>query len=392
MMSINRYRLRHMVRKKHRAAKRVAKLLERTDKLLGVILIGNTFANLFASSIATLIAYRLAGEWGTLIATLLLSVIILVFAEVTPKTLAAAYPLRFSFIVSLPLKILLIIFYPLVWIVNVIVNSLLRVFGVKSQGKVLEQLSGDELRTVVKEAGSQIHDSHQDMLVRILDLEKMTVEDVMIPRHEIEGIELDNDWDAISWQLTHSKHTRLPLYQSEIDEVQGMLNLRKAMPHLSDQTFSKEKLAKLVEEVYFVPEGTPLTTQLLNFRRERKRIALVVDEYGEILGLVTIEDIVEEIVGELASEVPSVSKWVQDLGNGRYRVAGNASIRELNRLLNWELPLDGPKTLSGLIIEYLEAIPVPQSCLKLNNYPMEIITVEENMVKEVIVQASAIAS
>lgn len=389
MMSINRYRLRHLARKKNRSALRVQQLLDRTDKLLSVILIGNTLANLFASSLATVIAYQLAGEWGIFVGTVVLSIIVLVFAEVTPKTIAATYPSRIAFMAAVPLKILLILFYPAVWLVTIATRGILKIFGVVTSAKALESLTGDELRTLVQESNHRISDIHQDMLLRILDLEKMTVDDVMIPRHQISGIELNQPWETIHKTLTQSKHTRLPVYNEEIDHVLGILNLRKVIPHLHQAEFKQEALGRLAEEIYFVPESTPLTTQLLNFRREKQKIALVVDEYGDIIGLVTIEDILEEIVGELMSEEPSVSKLVKQRVDGRYLVAGHANLRELNRLLSWELPVDGPRTLSGLIIEYLEAIPTEQTCLKLNNYPIEIVKVEDNLVKQAILMPPA---
>ncbi len=383
MMLLNRYRLRHLIREKNKKAIRVSKMLERTDRLLGVILIGNTLANLFASSIAAIIAYHLAGELGSFIVTFLLAVVILIFAEVTPKTLASIYPERFAFIVSLPLKYLHYLFYPLVWLANWISNGILSLFGAHKHRKGLEQLTSEELRILVKEASGRIPSQNQDMLLRIFDLEKITVDDVMIPRSDVIGIELDAPWKDIQWQLTHSKHTNLPVYKNEINNVQGMINVHRSMGEISSIGFNQEKLASLIEDVYFVPEGTALTTQLINFRREQKTIALVVDEYGDIQGLITIEDILEEIVGELTSEIPSVSRYVQKLPDNHYIIDGCANIRELNRLLNWEFPIDGPKTLSGLIVEYLEALPEERTCLLLFNFPIEIQKVDENLVKKV---------
>ena len=383
MMLLNRYRLRHLIREKNKKAMRIGKMLARIDRLLGVILIGNTLTNLFASSIAAIVAYQLAGEFGSFIATFILAVVILIFAEVIPKTLAATYPERFAFIVSLPLKYLLCLFYPLVWLVNCIANSLLQLFGVQQHKKEVEPLTSDELRILVKEASGRIPSQNQDMLLRIFDLEKITVDDVMVPRSDIIGLELNVSWKDIQWQLTHSKHTNLPVYQDQIDNVQGIINVRRVMSEISDTDFNQEKLMPLIEDVYFVPEGTPLPTQLINFRREQKRIALVVDEYGDIQGLITVEDILEEIVGELTSETPSVSRYVKKLPDNTYLIDGGANIRELNRLLNWEFPLDGPKTLSGLIIEYLETLPEEGTCLLLFNYPIEIQTVDENLIRQV---------
>ncbi len=382
MMSVNRYRLRHLSHQRNIRALRVQKLLDKTDKLLSVILIGNTIANLFASSLATMIASQFVGDWGIVVTTIVLSIVILVVAEVTPKTIAAAYPQNVAFFTAIPLKILLNILYPFVWLVSTMAKYLLKLFGIVTCGKTIEPLSSEELRTLVEEGSNRISNIHQEMLLRILDLEKMTVDDVMVPHHQVMGINLDQPWEKIHLQLKQSQHTRLPIYEDDINQVQGMINLHQIMPQLQDPNFKLENLKSLMEEIYFIPKGTALTSQLLNFRREKQRIALIVNEYGDVIGLVTVEDILEEIVGELTSEIPSVSKLVKPCEDGGYLVAGQANIRELNRLLGWKLPTDGPKTLSGLIIEYLEAIPCEQTCLKLQNYPIEIITVQNNLVEQ----------
>lgn len=382
MMSLNRYRLRHLVREKNRAAIRIANLLERTDRLLGVILFGNTFANILASSVTTVMAVAIFGEWSVLLFTMVLTIVILIFGEVAPKTLAALHPQGVATFASWPLNILLKIFYPIVWLINCISNFILHLFGIDiKKHKVTDHLSSDELRTVVLEGSGRIPSHNQDMLLRVLDLEKMQVDDVMVPRNEVVGIELNDDWGTILNKITHTTYTFMPLYHEGIDNVQGVVNLRTAMRYLADGTLDKAKLEKIAIEAYYVPEGTSLTMQLLNFKRDQQRFALVVDEYGDIQGLVTATDVIDEIVGELTSDVPSVSKFVKKDKDNAYVVDGSVNVRELNRLMDWELPTEGPKTLSGLIIEYLETIPQEKTCLKLNGYPIEILSVQANTVK-----------
>lgn len=381
MMAINRYRLRHLVRQKHRLACLVHRLLKRPDRLLGVILIGNTFANIMASAVATVIAARLYGEMGIVIATVVLTLVILIFSEITPKTMAASRPQQFAFFVVIPLSILLKILYPLVWIANGIANSFLRLFGIRLKQGEIEHLSGEELRSIVYEAGSLIPQKHKDMLVSILDLERVTVNDIMVPRQEVVGIDLNEEWDEILEQLHTSQHTRLPLYRDSIDSVQGILHVRSALGLMVDERLDKAHLLQVAEAVYFVPENTPLNMQLLNFQKEKYRVGLVVDEYGDILGLVTLEDILEEIIGEFTSDVAALSKDVHPQADGSYLVDGSASIRELNRDMQWELPSKGPKTLSGLIIEYLECIPTAGTCVKIAGCPIEVVKVQDNKVK-----------
>lgn len=381
MMSINRYRLRHMIRAKHPKALRVGKLLERTDRLLSVILIGNTFANIFASSVATILAVHYFGDIGIVIATLVLTFIILIFAEISPKTLASLYPQRIAFFMAYPLSVLLMVFYPIVFLGNFFSNGFLRLLGVDLKRHKIDHLSREELRTVVMESTGRISPQHQDMLLRVLDSEKITIDDVMIPRNEIVGINISEDWDLILKNISLVEHTRLPLYEDDIDNVKGILNLRKLLPMLAKSSIEKADLIALCEESYFIPEGTPLTTQILNFRKEGQRLALVVDEYGDIQGLLTVGDIIEEIIGEITTETPSISKLVQPQQDGSYLVDGSVNVRELNRLLDWHLPIKGPKTLSGIITEYLETIPEERTSVKLNNYPIEIIEAKDNLVK-----------
>jgi len=383
MMAINRYRLRHLVQKKHRGARRVSQLLERPDRLIGVILLGNNFVNIFASSIATVIAIELMGEAGIAIAAALLTVVILIFSEVAPKTVAALHPERVAFPASLVIKPLLKLSYPLVWMLNCAANSLLKWIGISEQDKDNHHLSPDELRTVVHEAGGLIPQRHQSMLLGILDLEKVTVEDIMVPRNEIIGIDLKAPLDKITEQLATSQHTRLPLYRENIDNVMGMVHLRQLLRLFKHDEFSKEALEKTAQELYFVPEGTPLNTQLLNFQQHKRRIGLVVNEYGDIQGLVTLEDILEEIVGEFTTDPDSYTPDVQHQKDNTFLVDGSITVRELNREMQWHLPTNGPKTLNGLILEYLEVIPEAGTSLLLEGHPIEIVQMANKAVKTV---------
>ena len=381
MMALNRYRLRHLARAGHRGAKRVSALLERPDRLIGLILLGNNFVNILASSIATLIGLRLMGEAGIALAAALLTVVILILSEVAPKTLAAVHPERIAFPASYLLAPLLRLLYPLVYVINTVANGLLRLFGLRPEAVAGHHLSSEELRTVLNEAGAMIPRRHQKMLLSILDLEKVTVDDVMVPRNEIVGVDLNDRWDAIVQRLTRSQHTRLPVYRDTIDNTVGILHVRNALRIVRSENAGPETLLAAVADPYFVPEGTPLNTQLLNFQRQRRRVGLVVDEYGDILGLIALEDILEEIVGEFTTGGPAVLQDIQPLDDGSYLVDGGANVRQLDRVMHWQLPIDGPKTLNGLIMEYLETIPEPGTSLRIGGYPIEIVQTKENAVK-----------
>lgn len=383
MMSLNRYRLRHMARKGQTGANRIVKLLERPDRLLGVILIGNTFANILASAIATVIAIHYFGEVGVFISTILLTLVILIFAETAPKTLAALHPERVAYSASPTLKILLRLLYPLVWLVNGIANGVLSLFHVHVKRRGVEPLTVEELRTVVNEATGKISSDYQQMLLRILDLEQVSVEDVMVPRSEIYGIDLEDRWEDILKQLTLCEHAYVPIYRDNINQVYGILNLRKVLASLQQQAITQEMVLQLADKVYFVPEGALASKQLLNFQEEQKSVGLVVDEYGDVQGLVTLQDILEEIVGEFSFDVEDTSRMVHKQKDGSYHVSGNISVRELNRIAGWELPIDGPKTLSGLIIEYLEMIPVAGIAARIAGYPMEVMQVSGNTIRQV---------
>ncbi|MFQ5994375.1 MAG: HlyC/CorC family transporter [Acidiferrobacterales bacterium] len=371
VMAINRYRLQHLAKSGHRAARLVEKMLERPDRLLGVILLGNNFANLTASAVATIMALKLFGEAAIALATGLLTVTILIFAEVAPKTIAAMQPERIAFPAAYVLRPLLIVSYPVVWLINAIANKMLGLVGIQLT-KRRDEISSDELRLAVREAGALIPKSHQTMLLGILDLEKITVEDVMVPRGEIQGIDIDDDWDEVLAQIARSRFTRLPVYRGSLDNVVGMIHVRKVLNHIREDKLTRESLVDVIEEPYFIPKGTQLATQLLNFKEEKRRIGLVVNEYGDIMGLVTLDEILEEIVGDFSTEAIGKLEDIHAQDDGSYLVKGGASIRDLNRKLGWHLPTEGSRTLNGLITEYLEEIPEPGTSLLLNGYQVDI--------------------
>ena len=382
LMSLNRYQLRHKAREGHRGARVAEWMLQRPDRLIGLILLGNNLVNFSAASLVAVIALKVGGEPAVAIGTVILTLVVLIFSEAAPKTLAALHPERLAFPAALIYYPLLKLTYPLVWLINACSNGVLFLFGVRSNDAELQSLTREELRTLVHEAGSRISSRYQKMLISILDLEKVTVDDVMVPHNEIIGIDLDSDPAEIEAIINESQHTRLPVYRDNIDNVLGILHLRR-LANLAVQSFDKEALISLLEEPYFVPEGTPLSTQLVQFQRRRLRIALVVDEYGDIQGIVTLEDILEEIVGEFTTD-PSdeVADIVRD-GDDTWLVDGTANIRELNRAQHWTLPTDGPKTINGLIIERLETIPEPTTCLNINGYPIEIVATDDNRIRTV---------
>ena len=390
MMSLNRYRLRHLEKEKHKGAKRVSKLLKRPDRLIGLILIGNNLVNIAAASIATIIALRLSREFGisddvgVLIATIVLTLVVLIFAEVTPKTLAALYPEKIAFPSSILLTLLLKILLPSVIAVNWITNGILMLLGISSEQREQHSLSSEELRTVVNESGALLHEQDQSMLMSILDLEKVTVDDIMIPRSELIGIDVNDDWKQIQRQLTQANHTRVLLYRDNIDDVVGYVHARDALKLLSKGQFTKATLLRSVRELYFIPEGAPLNVQLLKFQHAKERLGLVVDEYGDIQGLVTLEDILEEIVGDFTTtQTPTPSDEVTLQPDGSYLVDGSASVRDINKEMSWQLPTDGPKTLNGLIIEHFEDIPQNNLSVRIAGYPIEIVEVSENKIKTV---------
>ena len=383
LMSVNRYRLRHRARQGHRGARLAEALLQRPDRLIGLILIGNNFANIFASSLVTIIALRLGGEGAIAAGAFILTLVILIFSEVAPKTLAALHPDRLALPAALIYYPLLKVTYPLVWVVNLMANGVLRLMGVKADVVQGHALSHEELRTVVAEAGALIPMRHQRMLMSVLDLEDVTVDDIMVPRNDIAGLDIEDEWSEVLDQIKHSQHTRLPLYRGDLDNIFGVLHLRDVLEDLADHELSAEAVVAHAREAYFVPEGTPLHTQLLNFQRAKRRLAFVVDEYGDVQGLVTLDDILEEIVGEFTTDPANIYRDVQPEDDGTWVVSGAANVRVLNRMMNWHLPTDGPKTLNGLILERLETIPEAGARLELGGYDMEILQIAENAVKSV---------
>lgn len=384
MMSINRYRLKHLGNEGNKGALRVQKLLERPDRLIGLILIGNNLVNIAASAVATVIGIRLYGDMGIAIATVVLTLVILIFSEVTPKTIAALYPEKVSFPASFILLPMLTVLYPLVFLVNSITNVILSILRISTTENDDNSLSREELRTVVHEAGAMIPKKHQDMLVGILDLEKVTAEDIMVPRGEIVAIDINHDWKDIQKQLVNSQHTRVLLYRDSIDDAVGFVHVRDALRLLSKDQFTKSSLLRAVREIYFTPESTPLHTLMYKFQAVKERIGLVVDEYGDIQGLVTLEDILEEIIGDFTTSIlPDHSKETDTQQDGSVVVDGSANVRELNKEMSWHFPTEGPKTLNGLILEYLEDIPQANIGLRLAGYPIEILEMKDNMVKTV---------
>lgn len=381
LMALNRYRLKHLAEvEKHPGAILASRLLSKPDRLIGLILLGNNFVNILITQLATFIGYRAFGDAGIAIATGVLTFALLIFAEVAPKTLAALHPEKFAFPAAFVYTPLLKLAYPLVWLINWFANGLLRKFGVPVENTPSNALNQDELRSVVSEAKGLIHDSHQDMLLRVLDLEKITVEDIMVPRAEIIGIDLDEKWEEIEEQLRQVNYTRLPAYRGNINEVVGYLHMRRIMSLLATDRLTAEELEHTMRPAYFIPESTSLTQQLINFKKDRRRHAMVVDEYGDVQGLVTMEDLLGEIVGEFVVDSGLFGDIIQQQ-DGSWMVDGGISVRDLNRALEIKLPTDGPRTLSGLILEHLEAIPELPQCLLLAGHPTEVIKTIDNVVK-----------
>ena len=381
LMSLNRYKLRHKVRAGHRGAKLADRLLQRPERLIGLILLGNNAVNISASALVGVVSLQLGGELGFAIGTAALTLVILIFAETAPKTLAALHPERVAFPAAYIYVPLLKILYPLVWMTNMMANGVLFLFGLRKLDGDGYALSHEELRTVVYEAGARISQKYRNMLINILDLEKVTVDDVMVPHNEVIGIDLDDDIEDIAKLIQNCQHTRLPVYRDNLDNVLGLLHLRRLANLASRPGFAKDDLEGLLVEPYFVPEGTPLSTQLVQFQKARQRFALIVDEYGDIQGIVTLEDILEEIVGEFTTDPAAEDEDIVRESDKTFLVNGTANIREMNRVMNWSLPTDGAKTLNGLILEYLETIPEPGTGLKVEGYPIEIIETRENRVQ-----------
>jgi Mg2+/Co2+ transporter CorB len=380
LMAANRYRLRYQARMKKRYAIQLLQLLKRPDRLLGVILIGSTLANVLASSLATLLAFHFFGDKGVFVAAILLTFVILIFAEIAPKTLAALYPDRIARWIAYPIRLVLQLFYPIVWLANMITNGLLKLFQVHVT-YAIEPLTREELRSVVYDTTGKISRRYQNMLLSILDLNQLTVDDVMVARHDIVGLNIHLPWQVIVADLIQSQQDWLPVYRDDINQIIGVCHTRHLLcTLLKQERISKEMLLQSLQEPYFIPEGVSLHSQLIHFQRAQDKIAFVVDEYGEIQGMLTVNDILEEIVGELTPNVADHER-IQKQEDGSYLVDGAMTIREFNRLTAWKLPLQGPKTLTGLIIEYLQALPRVGTSVLISGYPIEIIQIYNNRVK-----------
>lgn len=384
MMALNKYRLRHLVKDKHRAAILASKLLEKPDRLIGVILFGNNVVNFLAAATAIVIGFRLLGNYGAAASPFIIAIIFIIFAETAPKTYAAIQPEKIAFPSAYILTPLLKLCYPIVYIINKISNTLLIPLGINTDNIEDKPLSQDELRMIVLEAGGAISSNHQNMLLGILDMEKVTVDDIMVPRNELVGIDLDDSVADILEQLTHCQHTRLIVYRENMDNVVGMLHVRRVLRILNRKTgFSLDELEKLTIEPYYLPEGTPLHTQMLKFQQRKRRTGLVVDEYGVVQGMVTLDDILEEIIGEFTTDIQTFNQDIQPQEDGSFFVDGGTTIRDINKQLDWDLPMGGPKTINGVILEHLENIPESGTSLRMESYIFEITQVVDNAVKKV---------
>ena len=382
-MALNKYRLRHLANDGHRGAKQAQKLLEKPDRLIGLILLGNNVVNILIAQLAAYIGYRWHGELGIFIATSILIFAILIFAELAPKTFAAVHNEKVAFPAAIIYTPLLVITYPFVWFVNLIANSLLKLFGVEVKENSLTSLTHEELRTVVNDEGTTISTEHQQMLIGVLDLEKITAEDIMIPKNEIIGIDLEDDWDDIVTQLKNISYTRIPVYRNNIDNVVGFLHLRKFILKILDKDLEREDLEKVIREPYFIPEGTNLKKLLLEFQGNKRRLSLVVDEFGDIQGMVTLEDLLEEIVGEFTNDPATYDVEIHPQQDGTYLVDGSSHVRDINKALTWHLHDDGPKTINGLILEHFQSIPDPGTSVLIDGYPIEVVQIQNNAVRTV---------
>jgi len=380
LMTLNRYRLQHLAKQGHKSAKKAKRLLKRPDRLLGLILLGNNFVNILASSIATILGMRFMGNEGIAIAAGTLTLVVLIFSEVAPKTLAAIKPEILAFPAAWIFTPMLKLFYPIIWFVNLIANGLLRIFGVKAHEHNSTTLNKDELKSIVEETDSIMPEKYKNILLGIIDLESATVEDIMTPRNEIIGIDIENSIEDIIQQIKQSKHTRLPVYKANIDRVIGFLHLRTILHQsFNSSDFSKQDITDSLASPFFIPETTPLHRQIQNFKFDQERIGLVVDEYGDVQGLVSMGDLLQSIVGEITTEQADIKKYA----DGSYLVDGRATIRELNRVTHWELPTQGPKTINGLIIEFMESIPPTGTSLILHDHPLEITASDKHAITKI---------
>ncbi|MFP4295966.1 MAG: HlyC/CorC family transporter [Halothiobacillaceae bacterium] len=386
LMALNRYRLRHLAREGHAGAARAQRLLERPDRLIGMILLGNNFVNILASAIATVIGLRLFGDSGIAIATGAMTFLVLIFGEVAPKTAAALHPERIAFPAATIYSFLIGPLMPVIRLINLMANALLRLVRIDPNQVNSHALSAEELRTVVRESGHRLDTQHREMLMSVLELEEVTVEDIMVPRSDTYGIDLDEDWNTVLDKLRHSPFSRLPVFHGDLDNVVGSINLRRLFDPLVNGTLTPQMLKQLLREPYFIPEGTPLTIQLLNFQRLKRRAGLVVDEYGDVLGLVTLEDILEEIVGEFTTSPETGREEVTRQTDGSFVVSGAAAVREINRELGIELPTEDVSTINGLVMEYLETLPTVGASITLDNVRLEVLTVKKRAVDKALIR------
>jgi Mg2+/Co2+ transporter CorB len=380
MMSLNRYRLKHLVKENDKGAIRADKLLKRPDRLLGVILIGNNFVNILAASLTTVLCINLFGDSGVVIGSIVLTLIILVFAEITPKTFAALNSEKVALPASLILKYLQKILRPLVLFVNFFSNFFMRLLGTK-ETTINEDLSPEELKSVLENSGDLIPKKYQDMLISVLELDKVSVDEVMTQRSEVIGIDINQPIENILSNLQNNQKDFLPVYNESLDDLRGVIDLYGITAFLSNEDKSIESLIESLDEAYFIPENTPLSTQLFNFQKNKKTVAVIIDEYGSVKGLVTIKDVLEEIVGELATDIDKETVEIMEQKDGSYLIDASVPLRELNKKLNWQLPINGAKTLNGLIIDQVETIPENNIKIEIDNYVIETVLIRNNMIK-----------
>ena len=380
MMSLNRYRLKHLVKENDKGAIRADKLLKRPDRLLGVILIGNNFVNILAASLTTVLCLNLFGDSGVVIGSIVLTLIILVFAEITPKTFAALNSEKVALPASLVLKYLQKILRPLVLFVNFFSNFFMRLLGTK-ETTINEDLSPEELKSVLENSGDLIPKKYQDMLISVLELDKVSVDEVMTQRSEVIGIDINQPIENILSNLQNNQKDFLPVYNESLDDLRGVIDLYGITSFLSNEDKSIESLIESLDEAYFIPENTPLSTQLFNFQKNKKTVAVIIDEYGSVKGLVTIKDVLEEIVGELATDIDRETVEIMEQKDGSYLIDASIPLRELNKKLNWQLPINGAKTLNGLIIDQVETIPEDNIKIEIDNYAIETVLIRNNMIK-----------
>lgn len=389
LIALNRYRLKHRADRGHKAALRAQHLLSKPDRLIGLILLGNNLVNILAASISSLIAIRMLGESGIWVSTGVLTVVILIFAELAPKTMAVQHPERIAFPAAYVLTPLLKLMYPVVVVINITANAVLRLFRIRPQEGAMHQLTRDELRTIVSDEHRDLSSNHQQMLLNILDLEHGRVEDVMVPRQEITGLDISQPWEDILQSISQSLYTRLPVYLDDLDNLVGFLHVRTIITKLAQGRLTFDDVRKSVRKPYFIPEGTALTQQLLEFQRLERRVGMVIDEYGDIQGLVTLDDILEEIVGDYTSDARiGTHKQVRRMDDGTWLIDASISLRQLNRQLDWDLPVDGAATLNGLILEMLESIPEGKVALRIGEQIFTIAELGDNAIRKVLVKSS----